>query len=230
MEALATDRLRMPAGRAPGGLALVQELINTGGITDPNDPARLPDLLGDPETANSWLHAALAQWSTHAGQPAPELHLTEADLAPLLKLRESLRTRAAAANPLTAAAAEDAADPPSGSTPSVSLTLRIDPDGRVGHTTTATGWRGVAALVIAQILLAQHTGSWPRFKTCAFPTCGVAYYDESRNNSRVWHDVRLCGNRANLAAARQRRRNAGPGSDQVAAVQRPHGDSAPRDR
>jgi predicted RNA-binding Zn ribbon-like protein len=208
MEALATDRLRMAGGRAPGGLALVQELINTRGLASPGDSAPLPDLLEDPETANPWLHAALAQWSERTGQPAPELRLTEADLAPLRRLRETLRTLAAAGNAHAAAADGVAEAAPSGLPSNSSLTLRIDPDGRVGHTTTATGWRGVAALVTGEILLAQHSGSWPRFKTCAFPTCGVAYHDESRNNSRVWHDVRICGNRTNLAASRQRRREA----------------------
>jgi predicted RNA-binding Zn ribbon-like protein len=208
MEALATDRLRMVAGRAPGGLALVQELINTRGLASPGDSARRPDLLEDPETANPWLRAALAQWSERTGQAAPDLHLAEADLSPLRKLRESLRTLTAAGNAHTAAADGVAEAAPSGLPSSASLTLRIGPDGRVGYTTTATGWRGVAALVTGQILLAQHSGSWPRFKTCAFPTCGVAYYDESRNNSRVWHDVRICGNRTNLAASRQRRKEA----------------------
>jgi predicted RNA-binding Zn ribbon-like protein len=38
--------------------------------------------------------------------------------------------------------------------------------------------------------------------------CPCAFYDRSRNNSRVWHDVRTCGNVANLRASRARRRAA----------------------
>ena len=35
---------------------------------------------------------------------------------------------------------------------------------------------------------------------------GFAFYDRSRNNGRVWHDVHTCGNVANLRASRARRR------------------------
>ena len=56
------------------------------------------------------------------------------------------------------------------------------------------------------MLLAQRDGSWPRLKTCRNPHCPCAFHDASRNNSRVWHDVRSCGNVANLRASRARRR------------------------
>jgi predicted RNA-binding Zn ribbon-like protein len=44
---------------------------------------------------------------------------------------------------------------------------------------------------------------------CRNPRCRVAFYDRSRNNSGVWHDVRTCGNAANLRAHRERQRAAG---------------------
>jgi predicted RNA-binding Zn ribbon-like protein len=43
-------------------------------------------------------------------------------------------------------------------------------------------------------------------KVCRNPRCRVAFYDRSRNNSGVWHDVRTCGNAANLRAHRERQR------------------------
>lgn len=208
MDGLATDRLTLPAGRAPGGLALVQELVNTATRQRAADGASPHDLLADAAAANRWLAAALAQWAVATDQPAPELHLVDADLPQLRRLRESVRALAAAG---VAEADDDPAhgEPSPGKLPHVGATvaLRIDADGRVRHGTSATGWRGVAALVTAEILLAQHTDTWQRFKTCPFPVCGVAFYDESRNNSRVWHDVRTCGNRTNLAASRERRRS-----------------------
>jgi predicted RNA-binding Zn ribbon-like protein len=211
MEGLATDRLRLLTGRAPGGLALVQELINTGLRPHEGAGKRPADLLGDPEAANRWLTAALSRWAEANRQPAPALSLTATDLAPLRRLRESIRA-------LTDHAAEASGDAtrnqgasegsPSSPSTGMSLMLHIDPEGRVVHTARAGGWRGVAALVTAEILLAQHNGLWPRFKTCPHPACGVAFYDESRSNSRLWHDVRTCGNRTNLAKSRQRRRDA----------------------
>ncbi|MGV9881539.1 CGNR zinc finger domain-containing protein [Streptomyces sp. NPDC003006] len=49
-----------------------------------------------------------------------------------------------------------------------------------------------------------------RLKTCRNPLCRVAFYDRSRNNSGVWHDVKTCGNAANLRAYRARRRGQEP--------------------
>jgi hypothetical protein len=85
------------------------------------------------------------------------------------------------------------------------LAVRLSRGGRMQYSTNASGWRGVAALVAGEILIARHSGGWLRFKVCPYHACGVAFYDDTRNNSRVWHDVRICGNRTNLAAARQRR-------------------------
>ena len=60
--------------------------------------------------------------------------------------------------------------------------------------------------VWAQVLLAQADGTWPRLKLCRREACGSAFYDLSRNNSGVWHDVRTCGNVVNLRASRLRKK------------------------
>lgn len=201
MKVLATDRLRMATGRAPGGLALVQELVNTGMRPQPAGPE---DLLAEVGTANRWLESALAQWAAATGQASPGLRLAEHDLVPLRRLRESVRALVGGHGPESGVgSAGDAGGFPAAG---VNVALWIDADGRVRYGTSAAGWRGLAALVTAEIMLAQHTGLWPRFKACRHPECGAAFYDESRNNSRVWHDVRTCGNRANLANSRERRR------------------------
>jgi predicted RNA-binding Zn ribbon-like protein len=204
VKALATDRLRMATGRAPGGLALVQELVNTGMRPQEAGPE---DLLAEVGVANRWLESALGQWAAATGQPAPDLRLAEHDLAPLRRLRESVRALADGHGP--GSAVGSAADPGGFPLEAVNVAMWIDADCRVRFGTSAAGWRGLAALVTAQIMLAQHAGLWPRFKACRHPECGAAFYDESRNNSRVWHDVRTCGNRANLANSRERRRAGG---------------------
>ena len=73
---------------------------------------------------------------------------------------------------------------------------------------TGTGVRWLASAVWGEVLLAQRDGRWDRLKVCRNPLCPCAFYDRSRNNSRVWHDVRTCGNVANLRASRARRRAA----------------------
>jgi hypothetical protein len=64
----------------------------------------------------------------------------------------------------------------------------------------------------------DHDYSWPvqcldeveshlrRLKTCRETFCRAAFYDRSRNNSRVWHDVHTSGNAVNLRAYRARQR------------------------
>jgi predicted RNA-binding Zn ribbon-like protein len=53
---------------------------------------------------------------------------------------------------------------------------------------------------------AQESHTWPRLKICRNELCGCAFYDRSRNNSGVWHDVRECGSAINLRASRARRK------------------------
>jgi predicted RNA-binding Zn ribbon-like protein len=195
----ASSRLRVPGERAPGGLVLVQELVNTG-LRVPSDEPRLADLLADPGSAGTWLAAALGEWAQAAGQPVPSLTLAAADLGPLREVREAIRALAA---PGEAADVE----PDLAGLASLPVALSVAPGGRVGYAPAAPGWRGVAALAGAEILLAQQRGQWPRFKTCPFPACGIAFYDVSRNASRVWHDVATCGNQTNLRAYRARRQD-----------------------
>jgi predicted RNA-binding Zn ribbon-like protein len=75
----------------------------------------------------------------------------------------------------------------------------------VTYRATGVGWRVVSALVHTELLLAQHTGAAERFRSCANPACGAAFYDRTRNGSRVWHDAKTCGNVMNLRASRARR-------------------------
>jgi hypothetical protein len=52
----------------------------------------------------------------------------------------------------------------------------------------------VASVVLRPIwgegLLSQQTGTWRRLKQCRASTCRSAFYDRSKNNSGVWHDVK----------------------------------------
>ncbi|GII90000.1 CGNR zinc finger domain-containing protein [Sinosporangium siamense] len=58
-------------------------------------------------------------------------------------------------------------------------------------------------VALAQLLI---TGERERLRTCCAPGCSRAFFDESRNRSRVYCDSRTCGNRMHVAAYRARRR------------------------
>lgn len=93
------------------------------------------------------------------------------------------------------------------STMSATARLDVDPDGTVQLRPSGRGWKYVASEIWAEILLAQRADTWRRLKRCKNEQCGSAFYDRSRNNSGVWHDVKTCGNQANLKASRARRRS-----------------------
>jgi hypothetical protein len=143
-----------------------------------------PDLLADLDAARPWAAAV-----------DPGLTVTDRDLPRLRALRS---TFAAA---LTGSATR--------AVPTGTLSLRLE-DGMVTAAPRgrdAAGW--FTSALLAEAHQAQRDGSWRRLKLCRKPTCAVAFYDHSRNNAGVWHDVRVCGNAANLRASRARRRVSG---------------------
>jgi hypothetical protein len=55
-------------------------------------------------------------------------------------------------------------------------------------------------------------GQWDRLKICAAGDCRWAFYDRSRNRSRTWCSMRVCGNRTKARNWRQRTRATTPTS------------------
>jgi len=177
---------------APGGLALVQDFINTRAIRRYG-----ADLLAQLDTARAWSDEAVAQWAATRGIDVPSLELSDTSLSALREVRASF-------------VALVGGEPDAGRSilwlgpvaASIILTpgggLRLEPAGR--------DWRWLVSALAGEALLAQHAGTWKRLKLCHNPGCRSAFYDNSKNNSGVWHDVRTCGNAANLRASRARRR------------------------
>ena len=64
--------------------------------------------------------------------------------------------------------------------------------------------------VCAAILTLTASGDLGRVKLCPADDCREAFYDRSRNRSRVWCDMADCGNLAKVRALRGRRTSASP--------------------
>jgi predicted RNA-binding Zn ribbon-like protein len=79
-------------------------------------------------------------------------------------------------------------------------------DGQLTLLAADSGWRQVAGTLLGDIYLAQQHDLWPRLKACSNEICSVIFYDSSKNQSRVWCNTQICGNRVNLNASRARRR------------------------
>ncbi|TMR14312.1 hypothetical protein ETD86_29040 [Nonomuraea turkmeniaca] len=59
---------------------------------------------------------------------------------------------------------------------------------------------------LARIAAATIGAGWDRLKVCAEGTCQWAFIDSSKNRSRSWCSMRLCGNRTKTRAYRARKR------------------------
>lgn len=182
----ASQRYRLAP--APGGLGLVQDFLNTVGIGDYG-----PDLLADPEMARDWAVRAARAWSTVRGVDAQPPPLSDSDTAKLHALRGTIaKLVAGEATP--------------GRVGSVTASFAVADTGDVRLEPAGGGWRWFASALWAEILLSQQDGTWRRIKRCHNHACASTFYDRSKNNSGVWHDVKTCGNVANLRASRARRR------------------------
>ena len=75
--------------------------------------------------------------------------------------------------------------------------------------------RDIAAAILGPITLSALTllmeKDLLRTKRCAGQECGWLFFDTTKNNRRRWCEMRVCGNRAKVRAARQRQRLARKG-------------------
>ncbi|MFJ6727143.1 MULTISPECIES: CGNR zinc finger domain-containing protein [unclassified Streptomyces] len=219
MEWPATSRAPFPIAMGPGGLALVQDFLNTGPASEPP----VADLLADRESAQRWLDAALDCWSRTTGLAAETVRLAEGDAELLLALRTAVR-EALHARDLAPGGGPSAGSPPTAATAATpassvasavgplavagEVALRVGVDGAVTAQPSGTGRTRLVSLLLLEAFQAQGRDTWRRVKVCRNARCPVAFYDRSPNASRVWHDVATCGNRANLRSFRERRRAA----------------------
>jgi predicted RNA-binding Zn ribbon-like protein len=156
---------------APGGLVLVETLVNTLDLETGADALDTPEgrvrlgLAGDEDiTAVRDLRESLrAALLAHAGH-AP--HRTVTPLGAFL----------AAAPLIVAVSAEDG---------SATLRPAADPAPLVSR----------VAMVVAEALTA---GTWQRLKACEAPDCHWAYYDRSPAGRGRWCSMQVCGARAKM--------------------------------
>jgi predicted RNA-binding Zn ribbon-like protein len=81
----------------------------------------------------------------------------------------------------------------------VDIQVALTADGKVElSAATATGFLAAAA---AKVAIEERMD---RVKICPADDCRWAFYDSSRNHSRQWCSMQVCGNRAKVRAHRQR--------------------------
>lgn len=159
-----------------------------------------PDLLDNLTDAQTWLDQASRSWSELTGREAPLVALTESDLRHLRTFREALFVDVShrshglpVAGPGLDGYRADAH-------------LMLDADGTATLAPKGRGWKLLLSWLLLELHRSQRNNSWSRVKACKNVKCRGVFYDSSKNNSGAWHDVRTCGNVANLRASRARKK------------------------
>ncbi len=174
----------------PPAAGRIRDFVNTRDVDSGTD-----ELTGPPE---------LGAWLRKNGLLDPADAVRQADLQRAIALREALRTALMAHHdaetepsfPDLEALAED-------------LPLRLTfPSGGPRLGPAHRGARGALAALVADVYDAVADGSWTRLKACPADDCSWAFYDSSKNRSRTWCSMQVCGNRSKTRAFRAR--HAGP--------------------
>jgi predicted RNA-binding Zn ribbon-like protein len=161
---------------APGRLALVERFVNAELTTS----------------------EALGDWLAEHGLAGSDAEWTRRDLERALELREGLRGLLLANNGVAPEPVADIGrDAP--------LRVSVGGSGRLALEPLGAGIAAPLGRLLAIVMEAQAAGTWVRLKACPAEDCHWAFYDASRNRSRTWCSMQVCGNRAKARAYRARR-------------------------
>jgi hypothetical protein len=180
---------------APGTLALVQDFLNT--ITE--GTIAPPDLLATLDTAQEWADTVIEQWCSidDLGWAKTLPKLTENDREALVTFRDQLFEG------LFGYSYSEPASRPRRNAPTYRPVMTVSTGG-IDLRPDGEGWQYFEMALLLICHQSQLEGVLRRMKSCKSETCDVVFFDRSNNNSGAWHDVKVCGNRANVRAHRER--------------------------
>ncbi len=87
------------------------------------------------------------------------------------------------------------------------LQVTIQPGGALDIQPGGNGVPRALSTFLALSYKATAEGVFPRFKTCQ--GCGWSFYDQSKNGSKKWCDMGLCGTRSKMKSYRERKKAQG---------------------
>lgn len=167
-------------------------------------PDLLIDFLQTREAAEDAFASAegLASWMAERGLVPPGTQPSEADLTRVRHVRAALRTLfgshgSSDLDERTRATLERV-------TEEAPLMVRFSA-GSLSLQPQAEGIAAGLAQIVSLLYDAYRDGTLARYKTCK--KCGWAFYDESKNRSRVWCDMALCGSQIKAASYRARKKS-----------------------
>jgi predicted RNA-binding Zn ribbon-like protein len=167
---------------------LLVEFVNTLDIEEGTDALANPDRLG------AWIAANTGE--DVGGVDAEGLERVRAlreALRELLGANNGVETDPAGLLPLREAAERSR------------FRATVSLDGQLDLAPARADVSGFEARVLLAIERLQAQGAWPRLKACTVDDCRWAFYDTSRNHSRTWCSMDVCGNRTKTRRYRERK-------------------------
>lgn len=82
--------------------------------------------------------------------------------------------------------------------------LRVPVEVALGGGAASLGARTLVGEVAAAVVTVALEGRLERIKICPADDCRWAFYDRSKNQSRSWCSMKVCGNRAKARSHRER--------------------------
>ncbi len=85
------------------------------------------------------------------------------------------------------------------------LDVQIDASGSPRVAARGEGVTAALGRVVCDVARARTLGTWERLKLCPAEDCLWAFFDSSKNRSRRWCSMDVCGNRTKTRSYRRRR-------------------------
>jgi predicted RNA-binding Zn ribbon-like protein len=180
-----------PEPRISQDIELVSSFVNT---LEKNTTRPDEESFDSPEALRSWMN--------EQGIPAGD-DLGADDLRKAIEFREAMRRLLLANN--VGELDREALDGLRSAADDGLIRVEIHDDGQAYARPAKEGVPALFARLLAAVADAQCAGNWDRLKACAAEDCEWAFYDASRNQSRTWCSMEVCGNRAKTRAYRARR-------------------------
>jgi len=144
----------------------------------------------------------LATWFSEQGLVHDLIEPTEQEVEDAHSLREAIRELLLAHNGVEVDAAT-ASQTLEEAGRKAHLGVRFE-DGRPVLAPEGDGACAALGRIVATVAELAPTDEWKRMKTCRDEHCRVVFYDKSRNRSRAWCSMEVCGNREKARSFRQR--------------------------
>jgi predicted RNA-binding Zn ribbon-like protein len=180
---------RANANVLPGELELPLAFANTLDVEEARDE------LGNAESLRVWLlgHRLVDV----------ETRVSRRDLALAIELRDALRRTLMAHSGLPLSGEE--IDIVNGVLARLPLDVQIDAAGVPKVAARGAGVTAALGRIVCDVARSRTLGTWDRLKLCPAEDCLWGFFDSSKNRSRRWCSMNVCGNRTKTRSYRRRR-------------------------